>query len=232
MKEIKTKTPEQIRENDIIIVESTILKVIRIEQITAYSFRLTCAQLNEAGNRFNNHYVNVRLWNDDDIPVAKKLKQAKSILFEIEKPDENLPFFVYGTLRKGCGNYEHYLIDNTINEMPATVKGLLFHQNSTIPYMTKGEGIVHGELMYIGDDKFQRVLYHLDKLEGYSKNARWNHYNRERVMAKLEDGTEVEAYAYYCGDYSSDMVPIASGDYKKWIVNAYYEYRRSRRGQR
>lgn len=153
--------------------------------------------------------------NYEAFNATDTVQEALELLAELNKPDENLPFFVYGTLRKGMGNYEGYLAGMTENEKPATVVGRLYHGGSLIPFMTQEKGVVHGELMYVNDSEFVDVLEGLDSLEGYNKRSEYNFYNRVRTMTTLKDGSQVEAYAYVI-DEADGLERIQHGDYSRW----------------
>lgn len=134
-----------------------------------------------------------------------------------------LPFFVYGTLRHGEGNYSGLLQGYTSHEVLATMPGLDMHGRSGFPYAVTNadntQGIV-GELMYVPDEIYPQVQASLDRLEGYDprETRGWQHYLRIVRKAYLADGTEVEAYVYVASasvakDVRESIPLIPSGDW-------------------
>lgn len=230
--EINTKKCDALEVGDIIVAHDVIM---RVESIHGGSYSTTASVSFFGKRQFLRKLGQVRFYlaDDDDIPYAASVADAKKVLAELNKPEPYLPFFVYGTLRKGMGNYEGFLIGMTKAEMPASAEGLIFHGGSMIPYMSHGDGVVQGELIYVKDEKFGAVLEQLDRLEGYRKGGTWNHYDREVTTVTLEDGSQLEAYAYYYKGGTAFMEPITSGDYKAWRLDGredeYYSKRRRRR---
>lgn len=97
---------------------------------------------------------------------------------------------VYGTLRKGNGNYYHYLTDSrhvgageTKDKYPLVINGL--------PYLcdARGKGYNVQVDVFAVDDA---TLKSLDRLEGHP-----NWYMRRQVPIKMGDGTEVLAWIYF-----------------------------------
>lgn len=141
--------------------------------------------------------------------------------------NERLPVFVYGTLRRGCGNYEALLEGNTSAELPARAEGLvLYGARFAFPYAAAREGgVVVGELMVIDRQRYDEVLQHLDMLEGYrQERPASSHYVRVTRTVRCEvDGQWVSrpAYLYLAGNRAisrfgeGDLIP--SGDW----VNRY-----------
>jgi len=75
--------------------------------------------------------------------------------------------FVYGTLRPGQSNYRRLLADRTVQEVPASAKGLALY-GSEFPYAVPQRGArVIGDLITIRPGLYQEVLADLDQLEGY-----------------------------------------------------------------
>lgn len=128
-----------------------------------------------------------------------------------------LPFFVYGTLRRGCGNYEWTLAGNTISEVHGTVSGGRMHDNGSFPYVTLDEdpaSIVVGEVMTVPDALYPQVQRALDGLEGYVPGRAHNHYDRVVVTVRLDTGENVQAYMYVASEQTASRHPrIPSGDW-------------------
>src|SRR5688572_18370835 len=120
---------------------------------------------------------------------------------------EVLPFFVYGTLRPGQGNYrvaEPYV-------QHAAVDAELVPENSEIV----------GDLLYVGKDDYQDARWGMDRLEGISPlNNDLGHYRRIEVLATNKDGNTVRAWMYVGGKRVRDSLrngyagqPIITGDW-------------------
>lgn len=138
------------------------------------------------------------------------------------------PFFVYGTLRPGLGNYSWALDGRTTREESARVQGLSMFLGVGFPYATYARPernaeatTVIGEVVWVSEDEYGDVLASLDHLEGYRGAGKSNHY--ERVLIKAEvNGEMVEAYTYVASDGQSDFLwhkyqPWDEGDWKAAI---------------
>jgi gamma-glutamylcyclotransferase (GGCT)/AIG2-like uncharacterized protein YtfP len=136
-----------------------------------------------------------------------------------------LPFFVYGTLRKGEGNYRRYLAGKTARELSATLPGYrLYARDLPCVVEAPGEGsTVLGDLIEVLPERYERVLQTLDALEGYepAEEDPWYVRVRRRVRYVAVDGAsgEADAWVYQGGRRTAasygpaDLVP--SGD---WIA--------------
>lgn len=113
---------------------------------------------------------------------------------------ERLPFFVYGTLRPGAGNYLWTFAGHTTHETAGQVLGAVLHDNGAFPYMLlTGEpaDTVTGDLLTVTDTAFSQVLTRLDRLEGYEPGATDNYYDRVVVDVHTADPDRpTRAYAY------------------------------------
>ena len=97
---------------------------------------------------------------------------------------------VYGTLKKGHGNYYNYLADSkmigsghTFDKYPLIVQGL--------PYLVDKKGIGHN----VEVDVFKvsgEVFADLDRLEGHP-----NWYRRRQVLINMGEGKSVSAWVYF-----------------------------------
>jgi len=122
--------------------------------------------------------------------------------------------FVYGTLRQGEKNYDHYLAGRTTAELSGTVAGELFFViDGGYPYLTQGKGRVHGELMELQPRLYSATLGNLDALEEYDpQDEPHSVYLRRTTSVRLADGSERLAWVYYWNLPERHGVKIASGD--------------------
>lgn len=110
--------------------------------------------------------------------------------------------FVYGTLRRGNGNYR--LLDgNTVAEYPAVLPGARLYA-SGIPWVTDcpdGSQVI-GELMVLRADVADVVLQRLDRLEGYRPGRGGNMYERVPRPVLFDDDGRLRrtmAWVYFAG---------------------------------
>ena len=97
---------------------------------------------------------------------------------------------VYGTLKKGHGNYYNYLSDSkmlgsgtTRDKYPLVIQGL--------PYLVENKGVGHN----VEVDVFKvssEVFSSLDRLEGHPT---W--YQRKQIPIKMNDGKTITAWIYF-----------------------------------
>lgn len=134
--------------------------------------------------------------------------------------EPRLPFFVYGTLRPGEGNYSWALAGKTVTEQTAYLEGATMYGNRGFPYvlLTPGENTVTGTLCHVRDAEYSEILDSLDGLEGYYGPGERNHYDRVIRTVTTEDGVEVEAYVYvasaaYADNVKATQPVIESGDW-------------------
>lgn len=90
-----------------------------------------------------------------------------------------LNIFVYGTLKPGESNHQHYCV-RVLEAKRAVAFGKLFALPAGYPAMTLGESLVKGFLLSFADTA---ILSKLDLLEGFapSKLAAENEYNRQLI---------------------------------------------------
>ena len=135
---------------------------------------------------------------------------------------ENLPFFVYGTLRPGEGNYSYLLEGRTLTEETATLDGAkMFDYSGSFPFVVASDNVddvVVGTLISVSDADFPTILLSLDRLEGYSESRPEDGmYRREVKTMTTENGQSVPAYVYICGHRMQAQVEeyprVTSGDW-------------------
>lgn len=133
--------------------------------------------------------------------------------------DRQLPFFVYGTLRPGCGNdrlwrgYETEMRFATLHNC-----ALWFHASGRFPFATFGHGdTAHGDLLTIDPTHYDRVCTDLDYLEGFDRlNPERSFYRRVEVVANLDDGSPVSAWLYLATRRLSDTAHRVPGN--DWLA--------------
>ena len=159
---------------------------------------------------------------------------------------EDLPVFVYGTLKSGFGNHNRFC-KNAYSVQSATVNGTLYDVG--LPYLTidkihtfgagsmdyKQDAKLLAKLRFDLDQKTQNVepinpvhgelicfddwneLYNLDSLEGFTGKGGYNHYNR--VLTTCWIGNCEEACWVYV-DNTNQLKPqniVADGSYKRSV---------------
>ena len=131
-----------------------------------------------------------------------------------------LKVFVYGTLKPGEANYQHYC-RGIKTQISAYTLGNLYALPFGYPAMTEGKNQVRGFLLEFSDSK---VLSSLDRLEDYQEQraSHLNQYYRSLTLVYgLDHRPITQAWAYYM---KSDRVrqyggiEVVSGD---WSAKSY-----------
>lgn len=122
-------------------------------------------------------------------------------------PVEQLPVFVYGSLRVGEGNYRRLAEGNTEREVAAVLPGHRMYRNEiydgVYPCVVDGAAgeSVLGDLLYLRDDVYEPVLAELDELEKYDPATHSGPYLRVRRVAFAADDAKhaqpIEAWVYH-----------------------------------
>ena len=133
-----------------------------------------------------------------------------------------LPYFVYGTLRRGFDNYRWHLAEETINEVPAVLDSAAMYAGPGYPqvvFPSPGNKVV-GTLMYIDDQRLDDVLRSLDRLEGFEGEGKNNHHERIAVNVTAALGETVRAHTYVLPQSRADTMTqsgrIPTGD---WVLH-------------
>ena len=129
------------------------------------------------------------------------------------------PFFAYGTLIPEQPNY--YLwkdnIDRTKNGL---IKNYQLFDMGHYPMIVESKGNnVHGMLMYIKNENYEKIAKTIDNLEGYNpENHGSSAYNREIRDIELDDG-EIEKAWIYIGskEYVNEENAVKDGNWVKYI---------------
>jgi gamma-glutamylcyclotransferase (GGCT)/AIG2-like uncharacterized protein YtfP len=123
-----------------------------------------------------------------------------------------LPFFVYGTLRPGQGNYR-LLAGHTVDEVPASLSGhALF--DAGLPYVVPRAGHrVRGDLVTPDPARYRAVLDRLDRLEGFDPRCpAGSHYRRVAVDVVVDGtGEHRAAWVYLAGEQATDRLNRVAG---------------------
>jgi gamma-glutamylcyclotransferase (GGCT)/AIG2-like uncharacterized protein YtfP len=133
------------------------------------------------------------------------------------QPVDQLPLFVYGTLRRGQENYS-LLRGNTLAELPAFLEGMALYSLRSYPMIVEGESVVRGELLTLHPRVYIRLLADLDQLEGYIPGQPSRFQRMERCI-QTENGTRMLAWVYV-GDVNilehEPHVAIPHGDWCRY----------------
>lgn len=122
--------------------------------------------------------------------------------------------FVYGTLKVG-GHFAEEFNSRRISSVPASTPGTMYEGSGWYPAcIFGGKNVIIGELHEYED--IDRVMDHLDRIEGCRGDSPHNLYNRKKVTVVTEDGEEVEANTYEYNRSVEDRPVIESGI---WDIN-------------
>lgn len=131
-----------------------------------------------------------------------------------------LPVIVYGTLRTGQGNWKGRIEPFEHTMTPVTVNNHAMYPMSGFPFVVPQEGAsIVAEIAEFREEDWESALRGLDNLEGYrGEGIGGNLYNRVRVIANMEDGSEVEAYIYVAASERSiqGLQHYPAGDWLQW----------------
>ena len=110
------------------------------------------------------------------------------------RPMNSLPFFVYGTLKKG-GRNECVWPDRNAFVQPARLANACLYDFGPYPCLVEGDDIVEGELWTVESSLYEATLRVLDELEGFNQGGA-NLYVRKVVECNIGSGC-VRAFAYF-----------------------------------
>ena len=132
---------------------------------------------------------------------------------------KNLPFFVYGTLIPDQPNY-YLWKDSIANTKKGIVKNYELFDMGHYPMIIQSEGNnVHGMLMYIENEDYNKITKIIDNLEGYNpENHGSSAYNRELRNIELENGELEKAWIYIGSEeYVKKENTVKNGNWVKHI---------------
>tara|TARA_B100001750_G_scaffold23853_1_gene15927 strand:- start:69 stop:536 length:468 start_codon:yes stop_codon:yes gene_type:complete len=130
-----------------------------------------------------------------------------------------LPFFAYGTLIPDQPNY-YLWKDSIANTKKGIVKNYELFDMGHYPMIIQSEGNnVHGMLMYIENEDYNKITKIIDNLEGYNpENHGSSAYNRELRNIELENGELEKAWIYIGSEeYVKKKNTIKNGNWVKHI---------------
>ncbi|MER7579233.1 gamma-glutamylcyclotransferase family protein [Kitasatospora sp. NPDC097691] len=115
--------------------------------------------------------------------------------------EEDLPFFVYGTLRSGGRNHAVHLAGRCADIRPAVLEGAALHEGPGFPYAvpdaTPGRRIL-GELITVRPGAYAGALADLDVLEECRADGT-GLYVRRRMVVRTAAGGSRDAWVYLAG---------------------------------
>jgi gamma-glutamylcyclotransferase (GGCT)/AIG2-like uncharacterized protein YtfP len=125
--------------------------------------------------------------------------------------------FFYGTLMTGFERRKRLGMDGHLRAKGrGTIQGQLFDLGLYPAAVPSTEGRVHGEVFEIDDP--EPVLSALDDIEGYEPDSPdTSLYVRRTVTATLDDGTQLDAWAYFYNAPLGQAPAISSGDYLAYL---------------
>lgn len=127
----------------------------------------------------------------------------------------HLPFFVYGSLRRG--HLYHGLISDAVRATrPAVLPDAVMYDAGDYPYaILGGGGLVHGELVEVGEEDYPAALKALDRLEEYAGPGHpANDYDRLALTVLPEGDRPVPAWVYITSPAREERVramPLVPG---------------------
>jgi gamma-glutamylcyclotransferase (GGCT)/AIG2-like uncharacterized protein YtfP len=121
--------------------------------------------------------------------------------------------FVYGTLRPSLATGGHARLVHDLEVVgPATVPGVLLELGD-YPGLVAGDGLVHGDLLRITD------AARLPALDAYEEcGGQEPLFRRERMVARLGDGTAFDAWGYRYARPQRAATIIDGGDYAAHVA--------------
>lgn len=151
---------------------------------------------------------------------------------------EELPFFVYGTLRCGELNYQRLVQGRTVSEAAAYITNAYLLNLGRFPMMLEPTapatvaGLhppaarIRGDLLFVHPRHYSSLLAELDMLEGYYPDEpQASLYLRVRREVLDEQGQPVTAWVYV-GNPSAVSAPCAVIPGGDWVLHR-RELRRS-----
>lgn len=106
---------------------------------------------------------------------------------------ENIPVFVYGTLKQGEKLFHH--ISHTVKDaLPASIRGRLYDTPFGYPLLvcsdTESDLVINGMLLVSLDSLYEEMVRIIDVIEGEAG------FQKELKEVTLESGSKVEAIVH------------------------------------
>jgi len=132
-------------------------------------------------------------------------------------PETNLPLFVYGTLRAGCGRAHHDFLGATTALGPASLRGALYDVGR-YPAAVIGDAmyLIHGELYDLRGDT--DLLARLDAYEECSAEFTEPREYRREIVEVTQNQRIRPAWAYLYNRPTHGLPRIESGDYRQYLT--------------
>lgn len=111
---------------------------------------------------------------------------------------DQLPIFVYGTLRHGQDNY-WLLRGRTLAETPATIARMQMFSVGAYPVLIEkndDDALVQGQLMLLHPQFYTDLLASMDQLEGYRAGDETSLFRRVERCVRTVSGRETRAWIY------------------------------------
>lgn len=136
----------------------------------------------------------------------------------VDNPEPQFPFFFYGTLRQGQDNYM-LIRGRTVAESPAVSHHKALYSLGSFPFMTEGDGVVHGELVTFHRNAYHEIVPILDQLEGYRPEVPSECFYRRVLIPVIDHQGQPDCAWAYLGSLDYTHFPlhrIESGD---WVMH-------------
>ena len=117
---------------------------------------------------------------------------------------QQLPLFVYGTLKPGEPNYRAYLAGRTLAEYSAMLRSAALFTDGIYPFLVVEPALVdpldhvRGTLVVLAPEHYVETLRRIDWLEDYKPYSPWSLYERITTVVEIPDGA-AEAWTYAAG---------------------------------
>lgn len=132
-------------------------------------------------------------------------------------PETDLPLFVYGTLRAGCGPAHHDFLSAATALGPASLLGTLYDVGR-YPAAVAGDSqyLIHGELYDLRGDA--ELLARLDAYEECSAEFPEPREYRREIVEVTQHHRLRPAWAYLYQRPTHGLPRIESGDYRQYLT--------------
>ena len=147
----------------------------------------------------------------------KATRQQSTRQLTADELSEELPVFVFGTLRPGWGNACQWDgLGEAKHDGKAIVKDHRLVSNGAFPYCLPAAGRnTVGTLIVAHDGCWSRMIDQMDMLEGVPV-----HYNRRRVNVSTPEG-KIQSWYYLPDDWGTyeRMSPVPNNDWAQHRLN-------------